>query len=80
MELFVVVTTWQLTFRLVLTSPFPLRMSQPNNDMRVTFVRMVQKQTITPCGQNADYLNVKASGIRNFQWTLAGKKWTGCCP
>ena len=43
-ELVAVVTTWQLTFRLALTSPSPLRMSQPNNDMSLTFVRMVQNR------------------------------------
>lgn len=49
-ELVVVVTTWQLTFRLALTSPFPLRMSQPN-DMSLTFVRMVQITQIHRVGK-----------------------------
>ena len=50
-ELVVVVTAWQLTFRLALTSPFPLRMSQPNNDMSLTFVRMVRNRQLHRVGK-----------------------------
>lgn len=51
MELVLVVTTWQLTFRLALMSPFPLRTSQPNNDMTLTFVRMVHNIQIHSVGK-----------------------------